>query len=206
MRETVGANAKMNIKKVLDQQFEIIYRTDRCLNFLLDYQIETQKIGSQPKELSFLYIVLRDYIITQLYKLLNSPREDYSFQNLLLCSNDLIDKKIAQRRLSSITKEYKRLGINRIRVQHVGHLDADRKKEELNWEEVKKLNDDCKDFHDYMNYVIYQTTTYWELETNPLNVFYKNTLAIYKLLELIRPFGSSEDTINKEIIGKILKN
>jgi hypothetical protein len=196
----------MKTKQILKQQFDLIYRTDRCLNYLLDFIPEIERIGSQPSELAFLYHVLRDYVVIQLYKLLNSKKEHYSFQSLINDPNIEVDKIELKRKLSFVFKKYKELGIERIRVKHVGHLDYDRKQENLDWKKVKELLDECKKFHDLINSQLFDTTTYWELDTNPLNMLYKNTNTIYKLYNLTLPRKRNEKDLDIETFIQVLKN
>lgn len=174
---------KEKIKSKLEIQIGLIYQSFQNVNFLINYKKECDLLGNQPKGLISVYNLAKDQLIINLFKLLEL-KEHYSFSKLnkdYRIEFSATFEKIKPV-LKKMNKHYRELNINTIRNKHIGHTDEWRKKESINWNNVKELILSCKECHDLINESIFNATSYIEIDqTDMAGLFY-----VYKFHKEIR--------------------
>jgi len=189
--------AEKRLKKNLKYQFIMINDIDISLHYLINYEKYFEDNGKEKlQDLNFIYKVIRDQTIINLYKLFHNGKEDYSFNNehhSLSHKKSLFNEIKNEKRIKefySIRKKanklFKILNIYEIRNEHVGHLDVLRNTKSVNWEEVKKLNNYACQMHDNINLVLFNNQSPWGFQKDLLEFTLKKDLIHKKLFQIWR--------------------
>jgi len=195
----------------LKHQFDLIWETLKSLEYLINFPKYLKFTGNdKPKDLWFIYLVIRNNTVLNLNKLFN-PKEHYSFdkiKRLLIKDFDKTDDrtKVVLLRLKEAKKLYEKLELQNIRNKHVGHLDENRTEKNLNWEEVKSLTLLSCEIHDKINLIVFNQQSAWIINEKVLNSIFTNDLRSIKLFELRREmFRENYDTTDREKILELTK-
>jgi hypothetical protein len=195
----------------LKHQFDLIWESLKSLEYLINFPNYLKFTDNdKPKDLWFLYYVIRNNTVLNLNKLYN-PTEDYSFdktKRLLIKDFDKTDEKTKEilLRLKEGKKLFDKLNLKNIRDKHVGHLDENRTEKNLNWNEVKKLVLISCDIHDKMNLLVYNQQSAWIIDEKILNSIFTNDLRSKKLFELRRElFRENIITTSRDKILELTK-
>jgi hypothetical protein len=189
----------------LNHQFDLIWESLKALEYLINFPHYLKFTNDdKPKDLWFLYFVIRNNTVLNLNKLYN-PNEDYSFDKtkaLLLKSFDKTDEGLKDilTTLKIGKNLFKKLDLKNIRDKHVGHLDENRTEKNLNWEKVKELVRISYDLHDKMNIFVFKKHSGWVVDEKILNNLFTKDLRTKKLFELKREFFLEDKAITSEDI------
>jgi len=179
------------IKIKLKHQTDLIMEILRSLEYLINFPRYLDISGNdKPKDLWFLYNVIRNNTIINLHKIFNQ-KEDYSFNQitlLVLKKYDKHQKDISNYLilLKNANRLYDKLDVRNIRNTHVGHLDEKREYKTIDWTEVLNLTNLACDTHDSLNIFLFRTQNGWFVENKILNSIFTNDLRSIKLFELKR--------------------
>lgn len=186
-------NKEISIK--LNQQVYLIHETLKSLEYLINFPKYLKAVNDdRPKDLWFLYHVIRNNAVLNLFKLYD-PKQDYSFdkvKNLARNQLDRSDSRVKEylAKLKEAKTKYSKLRIKEIRHTHVGHLDYTRQKESVNWNDVLDLTNLSCQIHDLINLTLNKSQTGWIVDIKILNsIFsrdYKSRKITEKQLELAR--------------------
>lgn len=200
---------KISIK--LKHQFNLIWESLKSIEYVINFPDYLNFTGDeQPKDLWFLYYIIRNNIILNLNKLFN-PSEHYSFDKtkrlLIKDFNENDDKKNdVLITLKKGKKLFKKLELKNIRDKHIGHLDEDREDKTLNWNEVKELILVSCEIHDKMNIYAFNLQSAWIIDQKILNSIFTNDLKSKQLFELRRKlFRENQLTIDRDKIVELTK-
>ncbi len=173
----------------LKHQTDLIMEIRRSLVYLINFPkyLEYSE-NDKPKDMWFIYTVLRNNTIINLHKLFNH-KEDYSFNQLkllVLVKYDKNEDEIARFLKSDKlgTKFYKKLEIEKIRNTHVGHLDENREHKKIDWNQIRILVEYACETHDCLNNYLFKSSTGWIVENNILNSIFRNDLTVKRLFKL----------------------
>ena len=195
----------------LKHQFDLIWESLKSLEYLIKFPNYLKFTDNhKPKDLWFLYYVIRNSTVLNLNKLYN-PSEDYSFdktKRLLIKDFDKTDEKTKDivLRLKKGKRLFEKLNLKNIRDKHVSHLDENRTEKNLNWNEVKELVSISCDIHDKMNLFAYNQQSAWIIDEKILNSIFTNDLRSKKLFELRREmFRENQMTTSRDKILELTK-
>jgi hypothetical protein len=199
------------LKIQLSHQSSLIIDLIVSLEYLINFSnyLETTE-NDKPKDLWFIYRVIRDNVILILNKLFNG-NEDYSFAKLNSVLIELRDKKDPKmieyfNNLKLGNKLFTKLEINEIRNSHVGHLDSNRTKKNIDWIKVRELKDIACTSHNQISLMVFNSQNYWELDKYILNRFYKKDLIYLNLIRTWREKKKNrEESISINEIDKLIK-
>lgn len=195
----------------LKHQFDLIWESLKSLEYLINFPNYLKFTNNdKPKDLWFLYFVIRNNTVLNLNKLFN-PSEDYSFdktKRLLIKDFDKTDEKVRHilLTLKKGKKLFDKLDLKNIRDKHVGHLDENRTEKNLNWNEVKELVIISCDIHDKMNLFAFNQQSAWIIDDKILNSIFTNDLRSKELFELRRElFRENQMTTSRDKILELTK-
>jgi len=195
----------------LKHPFDMIWESLKSLEYLINFPKYLKFTNNnKPKDLWFLYFVIRNNTVLNLNKLFN-PSEDYSFdktKRLLIKDFDKTDEKINQilATLKKGKKLFEKLDLKNIRDKHVGHLDENRTEKNLNWNEVKELVLISCDIHDKMNLFAFNQQSLWFIDAKILNSIFTNDLKSKELFELRKDlFRENQKTTSRDKILELTK-
>ncbi len=202
-------NDEISIK--LSQQAYLIHESLKSLEYLINFSEYLLKIeNDNPKDLWFLFHVIRNNTILNLYKLFE-PNQNYSFdsvKNLAWNKFDKSNKRVEDylSTLKAAKKLYTKLRITKIRHTHIGHLDYSRKKESINWHEVKKLTKMACKIHDQINLHLNNQQTGWIIDLKFLNQIFSKDLRSKELFKKRRELSRNpNDSVSFNEIVELTK-
>ncbi|MBN4070248.1 hypothetical protein JYT76_01040 [Olleya sp. AH-315-F22] len=161
--------------------------------------------------MSFVYHLSKDIIILNITKLLNTG-ENYSFNVLNTEIYKQIDKNNSdlnsyQKELKSANKLYKSLSIYEIRRKHVGHLDYNRLKITINWNNVKILMQHICSAHNELNQVLFKISNNWDMDKNLLDSLLRKDSIYIKLINEYRSAKrNNSNSVDIEKLQNIFKS
>lgn len=204
---------KKRIQIIIKHQSQLILNSLTSLEYLLNCSTYFQKISEnlQPRDLSFVYHLSKDIIILNITKLLNTG-ENYSFNVLnteIYKHNDKnnSDLNSYQKELKSANKLYRSLNIYEIRRKHVGHLDYNRLKITISWEEVKTLMQHICNAHNELNQLLFKTSTNWDMDKNLLDsLLRKDNINIMLINEYLSAKRNNSNSIEVDKLRNIFKS
>ena len=195
----------------LKHQFDLIWESLKSVEYLINFPNYLKFTGKEkPKDLWFLYYVIRNNTVLNLNKLYNHS-EHYSFdktKRLLIKDFDKTDEKTKDIKLSlkKAKRLFDKLDLKSIRNKHVGHLDENRTEKNLNWNEVKELILISCDIHDKMNLFAFNQQSAWIIDEKILNSIFTNDLRSKELFELRRElFRENQMTVSRDKIHELTK-
>ena len=137
-RAVVPNSMKTEIQTILFFQQTAIRFNEECLQLLIKDESYRDKRVADHRGYGLLILMSKQYLILNLFKLMHHKEGD-SIPALIRDLNPSVNKKILTlyHESRSIFKEQR---IKEIRDQHVAHLDTHREKEAVNWNKIRKLN------------------------------------------------------------------
>jgi hypothetical protein len=199
------------LKVQLSQQAKLIIDLIISLEYLMNFPEYLEKSeNDKPKDLWFIYRIIRDNAILSLTKLFNR-KEDYSFNRLYLILIEMRDKndpKMVEylKNLKLGNTLFTKLEILNIRNTHVGHLDSNRIKKTIDWDKVRQLKDIACKSHNQISFMIFNEQKHWELDKSILNNIYKKDLIYLNLIRTWRTMHHNrEDSISIDEMDKLMK-
>ncbi|WP_411767931.1 hypothetical protein [Winogradskyella sp. A3E31] len=199
----MNKNIDSEISIKLRQQVYLIHETLKSLEYLINFPKYLKAVDDEkPKDLWFLYHVIRNNAVLNLYKLYE-PNQDYSFDKL----KNLVLKKIDQSefsvkeyllKLKEAKSKYTNLRIREIRHTHVGHLDFNRKNESINWNDISELTNLSCQIHDSINLILNKEQTGWVLDLKILNRIFSNDYKSRKLIDKRIELARNMDSMSYE--------
>lgn len=204
---------KERIQIIITHQTQLILSSLTSLEYLLNCTTYFQKISenSQPRELSFVYHLSKDIIILNITKLLNTG-ENYSFNVLNTEIYKHIDKNNSdlnsyQKELKSANKLYKSLNIYEIRRKHVGHLDYNRLKITISWNDVKILMQHICNAHNELNQLLFKKSNNWDMDKNLLDsLLRKDSIYIKLINEYRKAKRNNSNSVDIDKLQNIFKS
>lgn len=198
------------IKILLDQQTNIILKSLHSINYLINFSKYTNQIGYQPKELIFLYDVIRDQTIIYSTQLFHG-KEQYSFNELrkIWVKNfEIKDSSLKDfdQKIKPGNKLFSQLDILKIRNNHVGHLLRERETMCIDWNKVRNLMEVAMDAHDHVNSTFFDKQNYWLAEKNMILEVFNNNYKAHNLTEKWREmWNKSIDIMDRDEVGSLVK-
>lgn len=204
---------KERIQIIITHQTQLILSSLTSLEYLLNCTTYFQKISenSQPRELSFVYHLSKDIIILNITKLLNTG-ENYSFNVLNTEIYKHIDKNNSdlnsyQKELKSANKLYRSLNIYEIRRKHVGHLDYNRLKITISWNDVKILMQHICNAHNELNQLLFKKSNNWDMDKNLLDsLLRKDSIYIKLINEYRKAKRNNSNSVDIDKLQNIFKS
>ncbi|OUS19832.1 hypothetical protein A9Q93_02130 [Nonlabens dokdonensis] len=200
-----------NLNIVLEQQTKIIINTIIIVEYLTsfpEYLEETNQ--KQPKDLWFIYQVLKNNAIINLTQLFHH-KEDYSFNqiNRILKYYPLENEQILKDfnlTLKPAKALFEELKILNIRNEYVGHLLSTRVSHKIDWKKVVNLLSQACNIHDCINQRINNAQNYWYIDQNILHSIFTKDLKSRHLFSKWREmYDKDTEFLKRDEVGKLTK-